>query len=99
MIVFAFFAFANGFTCNKKIQSSDVLKKDGFSNYLQHGVEILGLEGVKKLNKEMRQSFIIGLVIILIEFSILTLSINILLSFIKFLFIIFSLIFLSFDTT
>ncbi|MCQ2957782.1 MAG: hypothetical protein MJ180_02645 [Candidatus Gastranaerophilales bacterium] len=69
MLVFAFFAFANAFTCNKKIQSSDVLKKDGFSNYLQHGVEILGIEGVKKLNKEMRQSFIIGLVIIGIEFS------------------------------
>ncbi len=69
MIVFAFFAFAKAFTCNKKAQASDVLKKDGFSNYIQHGVEILGIEGIKKLNKEMRYSLIIGLAIILIEFS------------------------------
>ena len=67
MIVFAFFAFVNAFTCNKKIQSSNVLKTDGFSNYLQHGVEIFGLEGIRKLNTEMRQS--IGLCIIFIEFS------------------------------
>lgn len=69
MIIFAFFAFVNAFTCNKKIQASNVLKKDGFSNYLQHGVEILGLQGVKKLDVEMRQSFVIGLIIIGIEFS------------------------------
>ena len=69
MILFAFFAFANAFTCNKKIQASNVLKKDGFSNYLQHGVEIFGLEGVRKLDREMRQSFIIGGIIIFIEYS------------------------------
>ena len=69
MIVFAFFAFVNAFACNRKIQASNVLKKDGFSNYLQHGVEIYGLEGVRKLNREMRQSFIIGGAIIFIEFS------------------------------
>ncbi len=69
MIIFAFFAFVNAFTCNKKIQASNVLKTDGFSNYLQHGVEIFGLEGIRKLNTEMRQSFIIGLCIIVIEFS------------------------------
>ena len=49
--------------------SSNVLKTDGFSNYLQHGVEIFGLEGIRKLNTEMRQSFTIGLCIIFIEFS------------------------------
>lgn len=69
MIVFAFFAFVNAFVCNRKIQASNVLKKDGFSNYLQHGVEIYGLEGVKKLDREMRQSFFIGGAIIFIEFS------------------------------
>jgi len=69
MIVFAFFAFVNAFACNRKVQASNVLKKDGFSNYLQHGVEIYGLEGVKKLDREMRQSFIIGCSIIFIEFS------------------------------
>lgn len=69
MIIFAFFAFANAFTNSKKIQSSNVLKKDGFSNYLQHGVEIIGLEGARKLDREMRQSFVIGGIIIFIEFT------------------------------
>ena len=69
LIIFAFFAFANGFTANKKIQASNVLKTDGFSNYIQHGVEIYGLEGVKKLDREMRRFYFIGIVIVLIEFS------------------------------
>ena len=69
LIIFAFFAFANGFTANKKIQASNVLKQDGFSNYLNHGVDIYGLEGEKKLDLEMRRSFIIGIAIIIIEFS------------------------------
>ena len=69
MIVFAFFSFVNAFWTNKKIQASNVLKNDGFSNYLQHGVEIYGLQGVKKLDVDMRRSFIIGLCIIFIEFS------------------------------
>lgn len=69
LIIFAFFSFVNGFLCSKKIQASNVIKNDGYSNYLQHGVEIYGLEGVRKLDREMRRSFIIGLGIILIEFS------------------------------
>ena len=69
LIVFAFFSFANGFLNSKKIQASNVIKQDGFSNYIQHGVEIYGLEGVRKLNREMRRSFLIGLSIIVIEIS------------------------------
>ncbi len=69
MIIFAFFAFVNGFLCNKKIQASNILKNDGFSSYLKHGVEIYGLEGMRKLNLDMQRSFIIGLCIIFIEFS------------------------------
>ena len=69
LIIFAFFAFTNAFLSNRKIQSSNVLKQDGYSNYLQHGVEIYGLEGIKKLDAEMRRSFIIGMVIVGIEFS------------------------------
>ena len=69
LIIFAFFNFVNGFFCNKKVQASSVIKQDGFSNYAQHGVEIYGLEGVKKLDIEMRRSFIIALSIIFIEFS------------------------------
>lgn len=69
MIIFAFFSFVNAFTANHKIQASNVIKQDGFSNYIQHGVEIYGLEGVKKLDKDMRRAFIIGLAIIFIEFT------------------------------
>lgn len=69
LIIFAFFSFVSAFTSNKKIQASNVLKQDGFSNYIQHGVEIYGLEGIKKLDSEMRRSFIIALAIIFIEFS------------------------------
>ena len=69
LIIFAFFNFVNGFLCSKKIQGSNVIKQDGFSNYIQHGVEIYGLEGINKLNREMRRSFFIGLVIIGIEFT------------------------------
>lgn len=69
LIIFAFFNFVNGFFCGKKIQASNVIKHDGYSNYIQHGVEIYGLEGVKKLDIEMRRSFIIALSIIFIEFS------------------------------
>ncbi len=69
LIIFAFFSFVNAFLANKKIQASNVIKQDGFSNYIQHGVEIYGLEGVKKLDAEMRRSFIIGLAIVGIEFS------------------------------
>ena len=69
LIIFAFFAFANGFLNGKKIAGSNVLKNDGFSNYLQHGVEIYGIEGVNRLNREMRRSFLIGCIIIGIEFT------------------------------
>ena len=69
LIIFAFFNFVNGFFCGKKIQASNVIKQDGYSNYIQHGAEIYGLEGVKKLDIEMRRSFIIGISIIFIEFS------------------------------
>ena len=69
LIIFAFFSFVNGFLINKKIQASNVLKNDGFSNYMQHGTDIFGLQGVHKLDTDMRRSFIIGLCIIFIEFS------------------------------
>ncbi len=69
LIIFAFFAFANAFLNGKKIAGSNVLKQDGFSNYLQHGVEIYGIEGVNRLNRDMRRSFLIGCVIIGIEFT------------------------------
>ena len=69
LIIFAFFAFVSAFTIHKNIISSDIIKQDGFSNYLTHGVEIYGLEGTKRLDSEMRKYIFIGLSIILIEFS------------------------------
>lgn len=69
LIIFAFFAFVNGFFCIKKIQGSNVIKQDGFSNYMHHGVDIYGLEGIRKLNFEKTTSFVIAVSIIFIEFS------------------------------
>ena len=69
MIVFAFFAFAGAFTNIRKIQASNVLKKDGFSNYLEHGVQFLGLEATRKLNTDKNRLFMIGGAIIFIEYS------------------------------
>jgi hypothetical protein len=69
LIIFAFFAFVSAFTTHKKIGASDIIKQDGFSNYLSHGIDIYGLEGTKKLDSEMRRYVCVGLAIILIEFS------------------------------
>jgi len=69
LIIFAFFMFVNAFTTMKKAGASDIIKQDGFSNYISHGVEIYGLEGIKRLDAEMRRYICIGLAIILIEFS------------------------------
>ena len=69
LIIFAFFSFVNGFATQKRIRASEVIKQDGFSNYFQHGVEIYGLEGIKRLDEEMRRFFLIGFGIILIEFT------------------------------
>lgn len=69
LIIFAFLNFVYGFLCNKKIQASNVIKQDGFSEYLQHGVTIYGLEGARKMDSDMRRSFLIGACIIFIEFS------------------------------
>ena len=40
MIIFAFFSFVNAFACTKKVQGSQVIKQDGFSDYQHHGVTI-----------------------------------------------------------
>lgn len=53
----------------EKVRASDVIRYDGYSNYIHHGVNIYGLEGIKKIDADMRHSFIIGICIIFIEFS------------------------------
>ena len=72
MIIFAFFAFVNAFFTVRKIQGSNVIKQDGFSNYLTHGVDIYGIQGVRKLESEITRSLVIGCAIILIEFTMNT---------------------------
>ena len=56
------------FTNTKKIQGSNVIKQDGFSDYLNHGVNILGLQAVRKLEHEKSMAMSIGCAIIFIEF-------------------------------
>lgn len=69
LIIFAFFSFVNAFLCTKKVQGSQVIKQDGFSDYQHHGVTIYGLEGVRKLNSEKTRSMTIACAIIFIEFA------------------------------
>ena len=69
MIVLAFFAFSIAFAAVKKIQGSQVIKQDGYSDYRQHGVSILGLEGTRKLETEKFVWLCIGCSIIFIEFT------------------------------
>lgn len=69
LIIFAFFTFVNAFLASKKVQGSQVIKQDGYSDYRQHGVTIYGLEGVRRLEADKRRSFAIAISIIVIEFS------------------------------
>ena len=69
MIIFAFFAFVGAFTASKKIQASQVIKQDGYSDYRQHGVSIFGLEGTRKLDVDRTRLLYIGFAIIFIEFT------------------------------
>ncbi len=72
LIIFAFLAFTMAFTCIKKIQGSNVIKQDGFSNYLTHGVDILGIQAISKLEGDKTKALIIGCSIIFIEFTMNT---------------------------
>jgi hypothetical protein len=59
----------NAFSIQRKISNSDIIKHDGFSNYLLHCAEILGLQATLKAKKEMFFAFSVGFAIILIEFT------------------------------
>ena len=69
MIIFAFFAFVGSFTASRKIQGSEVIKQDGFNDFRSHGVNIFGLEGVRKLNSDRARLLWIAVAIICIEFT------------------------------
>lgn len=69
LIVFAFLSFVTAFTCAKRIKSSEIIKYDGFHDYSSHGVNILGLDAIRGLNKEKNIVLCIACFIILIEFT------------------------------
>ena len=69
LIVFAFFAFSNAFVCIRKINGSDIIKFDGFRDYFSHGTDIFGLQKTRALNGEKIKFLVIGISIILIEFT------------------------------
>lgn len=69
LIIFAFALFTKGFITSKKIANSDIIKHDGFSNYLHHCAEIFGLEASIKAKKEMSFAFYAAISIIIIEFT------------------------------
>ncbi len=69
MIIFAFFTFVRAFTIGKQIKNSEIIKFDGFHDYASHGVNILGLDAIKSLNREKNVALTIACSIILIEFT------------------------------
>lgn len=69
LIIFAFFQFVSAFNSAKKVQGSNVIKQDGFSDEFHHGVTIYGLEGVRRLESDKRRALAIGCAIIFIEFT------------------------------
>ena len=69
LIIFAFFSFVNAFFAMKKIQGSQVIKQDGFSEFMEHGVSIYGLEGIRKIETDKNRALAIACAIIFIEFA------------------------------
>ena len=69
LIIFAFFSFVKAFTIEKQIKASEVIKYDGFQDYKQHGVTILGSDAVRNMEKEKTTVMMIACSIILIEFT------------------------------
>lgn len=69
MIIFAFLSLTAAFVSTKKVNGAEVIKNDGFNNYMHHGVDLFGTEAVKKLKSEGFRSFLIAMAIIIIEFT------------------------------
>lgn len=69
LIIFAFFSFVRAFTISKQINGSEIIKFDGFHDYVHHGVSIFGVDALKSLNKEKTIAMCIACLIIGIEFT------------------------------
>ncbi len=70
MIIFAFHCFATSFATTKRINASNVIKQDGFSDYNIHGVTIHGVESSKTLKKEAKKWLLIAIGVIIIEYTL-----------------------------
>jgi len=69
LIIFAFFSFVRAFAIGKQIKNSEIIKFDGFNDYIHHGVRILGIDAIRTLKNEKNVVLIIACSIILIEFT------------------------------
>ncbi|MDE6138773.1 MAG: hypothetical protein K2F57_04815, partial [Candidatus Gastranaerophilales bacterium] len=69
LIIFAFFSFVRAFVIGKQIKGSEIIKFDGFHDYVSHGVTVLGLDSMRSLARERRVVMFIACFIILIEFT------------------------------
>lgn len=69
LIIFAFFSFVRAFTIGKQIKGSEIIKFDGFHDYNNHGVTVLGLDSMRSLEREKKVVMFIACFIILIEFT------------------------------
>lgn len=69
LIIFAFLSFVRAFTIGKEIKGSEIIKFDGFHDYCRHGVNILGLDSMRSLEKEKAFVMFVACFIILIEFT------------------------------
>ncbi len=69
MIIFAFHSFATSFATTKRINGSNVIKQDGFSDYNVHGVTLHGVESSKTLKKESKKWLLIAIGVVIIEYT------------------------------
>ena len=69
MIVFAFHSFATSFAYSKRVNASNIIKQDGFSDYNVHGVTLHGVESSKNLKKESKKWLLIAICVVIIEYT------------------------------
>ncbi len=69
MIIFAFHCFATSFAITKRINASNVIKQDGFSDFNVHGVTLHGVESSKNLKKEAKKWLFIAICVVIIEYT------------------------------
>ena len=67
MICFAFHCFSTSFATTKRMNYSNIIKQDGFSDYNVHGVVLHGVESCKNLKSEANKFFLIAISVVIIE--------------------------------